>query len=316
MFSKKDIALPVPCKYWAVKKQKCGKWKVSVTPGNRWLGKLYRLDTLWVSAIDDSDSNVRFEGRTTNKLAVKFINSKGTRNLFNKKGGNLNVDEIFNQGFDEDGAPYAEDKDKNFRITFQPWQKSYSKTYDKEKHAQSKFTFECFKDDELNDFPSQMCGNETKPDLLEMSKMDPFLMKGGKSDLNERIYLYYHLFMNEDVTQMDGRCIDAVNILNDNCTSFDERLDALKHCEQIIAGGRHTECVTKYSCDPMDIFNACLRWGCTGDKPWDKKNTGPCEETGAGIDLCPPFSSVYADLTGVMRDANCYKDFLPLKTED
>ena len=41
-----------PCKYWALREQKCGKYKINLSPGHRWLYPKYFLDTLWLGVLD------------------------------------------------------------------------------------------------------------------------------------------------------------------------------------------------------------------------------------------------------------------------
>ena len=59
-----------PCKYWALREQKCGKYKINLSPGHRWLYPNYFLETLWLGVVD-TESGLEWEGRTSNKIAVK-----------------------------------------------------------------------------------------------------------------------------------------------------------------------------------------------------------------------------------------------------
>ena len=59
-----------PCKYWALRAQQCGKYRINLSPGHRWLYPRYFLDTLWLG-VRDTESGEEWTGRTDNKLAVK-----------------------------------------------------------------------------------------------------------------------------------------------------------------------------------------------------------------------------------------------------
>ena len=71
----------MPCKYHAVK-QVCGDYDILLSPGNRYLFPKYRLDTLWLGIKNASNPEQFWEGRTTNKLAVKVTFDKEVRHLF------------------------------------------------------------------------------------------------------------------------------------------------------------------------------------------------------------------------------------------
>ena len=48
-------------------------------------------------------------------------------------------------------------------------------------------------------------------------------------------------------------CKDATYILLDNCTAETRKL-AITTCKQILHSTNHMKCVTKYACDPMEIY--------------------------------------------------------------
>ena len=53
-------------------------------------------------------------------------------------------------------------------------------------------------------------------------------------------------------------CEEATNILVDNCTE-EARTLAITTCKQILHSQSHVECVTKYSCDPMEVYVVSTR---------------------------------------------------------
>ena len=53
-------------------------------------------------------------------------------------------------------------------------------------------------------------------------------------------------------------CEEATKILVDNCTEEARKL-AITTCKQILHSQSHVECVTKYSCDPMEVYVVSTR---------------------------------------------------------
>ena len=53
-------------------------------------------------------------------------------------------------------------------------------------------------------------------------------------------------------------CEEATKILVDNCTEEARKL-AITTCKQILHSQNHVECVTKYSCDPMEVYVVSTR---------------------------------------------------------
>ena len=53
-------------------------------------------------------------------------------------------------------------------------------------------------------------------------------------------------------------CEEATNILVNNCTKEAGKL-AITTCKQILHSQSHLECVTKYSCDPMEVYVVSTR---------------------------------------------------------
>merc|ERR1711963_1263082 len=162
-----DIHLP--CDYWTLKGQRCGRYSISLTPGNRWVYPKYQLDTLWL-AVTDTETGSTWEGRTTNKLAVKYYNSMGDRDLYTKKGGDLETWEVLQFGSEVKNGKrrlFATDKEQNFKVTFIPWDPNNRKDY-----TNSDWEFECLVDEgELDrDYPKQMCGGEVKAEVADQAK--------------------------------------------------------------------------------------------------------------------------------------------------
>ncbi|KAK7107464.1 hypothetical protein V1264_015388 [Littorina saxatilis] len=290
-----------PCKYWALHRQQCGKYIINLSPGNRWIFPKYQLDTIWL-AVENSETGKVWEGRTTNKLAVKFFNSAGQRDLFNKKDGSVATSDVFEFGKDEGVGVFIKDKEDTFKVTFTPWDPSNRKAF-----PNSDWKFECFDENAplTNEYPAQLCGGEGKRLVMTRAKED--------FDLPNRFRMnaiYFDTLTNPDIVHTNPKCTNATDILLNTCQSDAQRLLVINNCKTILHDQRHTECVTNYNCDPMDVFNACVMWGCTGTG-FDPANKAMCHEVAEGIDFCPEFAQS-GNLSARVEAANCYKDFLKI----
>ena len=58
------------------------------------------------------------------------------------------------------------------------------------------------------------------------------------------------LFLNRN-----PKCYNATDMLLNNCSSDAQRLLVINNCKTILHSLRHARCVTRYRCDPMDVFN-------------------------------------------------------------
>ncbi|KAK7107465.1 uncharacterized protein [Littorina saxatilis] len=287
-----------PCKYWALRRQQCGKYLINLSPGNRWIYPKYQLDTLWLG-VQNKDTGDFWEGRTTNKIAVKYFNSAGQKDLFNKKDGTVATSDEFVFGRKEDGV-YIMDKNQTFRVTFTPWDPSNRGQY-----PNSDWKFECFDMDAvLNEYPAQMCGGSGYKVVTNRTKT---LGLANRFRMN---IIYFDTLTNPDIVHTNPKCSNATDILLNTCQSDAQRLHAINNCKDILHSQKHTKCVTNYNCDPMDVFNACIMWGCSG-AGFDPEEKEMCHEVGEGIDFCPEFGSS-GNLTARVEDANCYKDFLTI----
>ncbi|XP_076435086.1 uncharacterized protein LOC143274953 [Babylonia areolata] len=305
-FNGKTIDVHLPCKYYALKYQRCGDYAINLSPGNIWVKDAYYLDTLWLG-VNNTKTGKGWEGRTTNKLVVKFHNTDGERDLFNKKGGELNTDDLFNTGFVDGGpAAYIEDKDKTFRVTVQPWE-----PYNKNLKLHPFFKFECFDENaELNGYPAQVCGGESKTELDERARLPEFFVA-----LSQKIFVTYHDVFMSDVVQVDERCIEAADIFQNVCDNS-TRVTALKNCMDILNKKRNTECVSTFQCDPMEAFNNCMRWGCTGTG-FQKSEKDLCIKVGEGIDLCGNITGPgNTGVTDRLTEAGCFNDYLTIEYKD
>ena len=60
--------------------------------------------------------------------------------------------------------------------------------------------------------------------------------------------VHFYIFSNP-------RCTNATSMLMNKCSSHAQRLTVINNCKEILHNYRHTRCVTRYNCDPMDVFN-------------------------------------------------------------
>ncbi|KAL8560059.1 hypothetical protein ACOMHN_041528 [Nucella lapillus] len=295
-----DVAFP--CKYYFLKRQMCGKWQITLTPGLLWLQNNYYLDKLWIG-INNTETSQGWEGRLTNKLVVKFYNSDQSTNLVNKKGGQLDASDIFETGKEKKVTAFIKAKDDTFKMTFTAWDPS-----NRGKFPHPSFKFECYDADvQLNDYPTQVCGG------LNYSRSVKRIAENAPYDIPERhsAMVIYHDVLMSDVVQTDPECIEAANITQNLCTDFTQRKMALKNCMDILLRPRHTECVTLFQCSPMQAFNNCMKWGCTG-KGFDKKEKELCYNVGEAIDLCGNITG-FGNISDRMRTANCFKEYLSIE---
>jgi len=275
----------MPCKYDAVRQQ-CGRYEINVSPGNVYFRPKYRIDSLWLG-ITDTETGDFWTGRTDNKIAVKYHNGWNTE-LFNQKSGSVTTDELLVFG-NEDKAGYVEAKNGDFRVSFTPWDPE-NKDY-----RLAKWSFTCFANDfEAAGFSKQVCGGTDKHETSE---------RRDELGLKDRTQLiHYDVFTNTEIEQTNPKCANATRLMTEEC-SESQRIEAVMTCGQILSSKRHTQCITKYSCDPMDSFVDCIDWVCS-----NYKDDFACERLGQSIDLCRNFRE--NDLTARVDDAKCFRDFL------
>ena len=60
--------------------------------------------------------------------------------------------------------------------------------------------------------------------------------------------VHFYIFSNP-------RCTNATSMLMNKCSNHAQRLTVINNCKEILHNYRHTRCVTRYNCDPMDVFN-------------------------------------------------------------
>ncbi|XP_076462134.1 uncharacterized protein LOC143294642 [Babylonia areolata] len=288
-FAGRKEATLMPCKYHAVRQQ-CGKYMVTLTPGNVYLHPKYRLDSLWLGLRETGKGGKRWEGRTDNKIAVKYFNGwKG--DLFNKKDGNLGTEDVLRFGRDC-SKTWVEAKNGDFKVTFVPWDP------ENKDFPMSQWSFECrAKGFTPSGYPQQVCGGEDDQEVAARTK------ELGLESREQTIF--YDVFTNKAIRQMNPKCVNATRIMTEECNDKQKR-EAMITCTQILASYKHTKCVTKYSCDPMDTFLDCVDWVCSG-----YKNDDACERVGRTIDLCRKFKA--GGLSEKVDKAKCFKDFLPIE---
>ncbi|KAK7492980.1 hypothetical protein BaRGS_00015710, partial [Batillaria attramentaria] len=241
----KRAKLDVPCKYPAVRQQ-CGDYFVRATPGNVYVNR-YFVNTLWV-AVKHKDGNY-WEGRTSSKIAAKFINDAGeTRDAFNKKNGSIEADDLFDFSKTETSI-MAKAKDDSFDITFAPFDPLG------DKHRNVAFVFRCHKDDVPPAFPAQICGGEDKKDVQYMAEELGFKPgKKFKPHMRDQTY-YYAIFTDPDLDQTPTpKCGEARDTMLNVCPDDAKRKEAIENCYMILYSKPHRQCATKYSCALIDIF--------------------------------------------------------------
>eukprot|EP00745_Piridium_sociabile_P020944 TRINITY_DN32282_c0_g1_i7.p2 TRINITY_DN32282_c0_g1~~TRINITY_DN32282_c0_g1_i7.p2 ORF type:complete len:148 (+),score=28.51 TRINITY_DN32282_c0_g1_i7:133-576(+) len=140
----------MPCKYNAVRQQ-CGDYTVVLSPGIITMGNQYRLNTIWLELTNQDDKE--WEGRTTNKKAVKFINGNSTELFTKRNTGGLETEDVLTFRV-EDKSTVVETIDGSMKVTFSPWDPDrrddgFKKSY---------WTFKCHMDDAMEPYPKQVCG--------------------------------------------------------------------------------------------------------------------------------------------------------------
>ncbi|GLS81919.1 hypothetical protein GCM10007893_27660 [Paracoccus marinus] len=272
------------------------------------------MTTVWLSIYSD-DAN--FEIRTSNKIVIKFLDANGKgRSLFQDANSNTQSEDKFYELFEEtistkDGVKWAHLKARNGDFTFSmtPWHPRESS------YQEAMFRFECSSEDMLYPFTTQMCGNGSKSHLSDLTTATSGETPFNLPDKFENLVVLYHIFKSHLVQQTNEKCQEAVNIFRDTCDTFDKTLRALKHCHEILTSASHTLCVTRFSCDPMDVFNNCMKWGCMGEGFVANTDAEKevCFALGEGIDLCPDFVSTSLDvnLTRRLIQSKCYKEYFP-----
>lgn len=288
MFNGRRDEMFMPCKYDAIRQQ-CGSYKINVSPGNVYLQPKYRMDTLWLSLTDTATGDF-WAGRTDNKLAIKYFNGWKPA-LFNQKQGNVNTSSVLSFGIDGKYA-YAEALNGDFKLSFTPWDPTNSD------FNQAEWTFTCNAPDFMPiGFSSQVCGGV---EARESAK------RRDELGLKNRVQLiHYDVFTNEQIVQTNPKCANATRLMTQVCTE-DQRIEAVKTCGQILSSSGHTQCITKYSCDPMDAFTDCIDWVCSG-----YTDDFACERLGQSMDLCRTFRE--NDLTAKVDNAKCFMDFLHIE---
>ncbi|XP_076441899.1 uncharacterized protein LOC143280960 [Babylonia areolata] len=282
----KKAMFAVPCKYNAVR-QKCGDHIINVSPGFISIGKHYRLDTVWLGV---KTGDAEWEGRTTNKKAVKFLNGNSTELYAKMTDTGPETSDVVNFTV-EKKATVATALDGSFKVVFGPWDP------DRKDFKKSFWSFSCLTNEPfvMSPYPQQVCGDNAR-DVYSGSDF------ASQSDM-----FLFHVFNETDakIKQMDGLCLQAETTFQTTCQNDDRRKDAILTCGQILAEKLCRNCVTKYACSPMQVFVACLDWACSG-----YTNQTACAIVGASIDLCRTFTT--GNLTQKMEDAKCYKEFIPI----
>jgi len=289
-FSGKVEQTRLPCKYFALKGTQCGKYRINITPGNVYLHPKWRLNSLWIS-VTDMETGAFYDGRADNKRAVKFYNGwKDT--LFSQKDGTLNGEDLFN--FDKlNRKTYAKAKNGDFAITFMPYDP------DKKGFQLAQWEFLCYNVKEFlpTNYSEEVCGG-----LEEDKQASHDLQLSLGLDRRDQV-VYYNVFTNPEIVQTNPKCDNATSLMLDMCDSDEMRVEAMRTCTQILRSNKHTKCVTKYACDPMDVFVDCVDWVCS-----NYDDDYACERVGKAIDMCRTFT--WNDLSDRVEDRNCYKEFL------
>jgi len=287
-FSGRRDELFMPCKYDAVK-QRCGKYDVKLTPGNIYMQPKFRMDSLWL-AVTDTETGEVWAGRSTNKIAVKYYRGWSTE-LFNQKGGSMATEDLLVFGT-EGNYGFAEAVNGDFRVSFMPWDPE-NKDFN-----QASWVFACNAPNFVpSGFAKQVCGGSDPRESAE---------KRNEMGLNSRIQLIqYNIFTNTDIVQTNSQCANVTRLMTQVCTE-EQRKDAVMTCGEMLSSRKHTKCITKYACDPMEAFKDCVEWVCS-----DYQDDLACERLGEAMDMCRTFKE--GNLTAKVEDAKCFRDFLHLE---
>eukprot|EP00745_Piridium_sociabile_P020943 TRINITY_DN32282_c0_g1_i3.p1 TRINITY_DN32282_c0_g1~~TRINITY_DN32282_c0_g1_i3.p1 ORF type:complete len:348 (+),score=67.04 TRINITY_DN32282_c0_g1_i3:166-1209(+) len=301
-FNETAVRIQMPCKYNAVRQQ-CGDYTVVLSPGIITMGNQYRLNTMWLGL--KNQNGEEWEGRTTNKKAVKFINGNSTE-LFTRKKGGLKTEDVLTFSVHEK-TTVAKTTDGSMTVTFAPWDpdsrdKGFKKSY---------WSFKCHMNDAMEPYPKQVCGARKEDGFQQGKKTED----GTDDGMTPEQMFLYNIFMETDtnITQTEEKCLAVENIMQNNCTE-EMRIEAMVTCTEIIVPtmtkkgpSQKSNCINKYSCSPMHVFVDCVAWVCG-----NYGKTEACERIGESIDMCKEFKE--GNLTKKVDDAKCYRDFLPIYT--
>jgi len=301
-FNTKNQDLMIPCKYNALKAQQCGKWKITLSPGNIWMYPKYQLDTLHM--FFENDKGDFWEGRITNKLAVHWLANPKGEPVATRDGNIKKLKKFFRFKKDKKATVTIADKKNEFKISFTPWDPSA-----RAKFPNSEWRFDCNVDGvKLNPFPDQMCGNETRNVVEDIAKQ-----QFGLGTNFQNLALLFATFTNPEIAHTDPMCSAATDVMVKKCSNDQQRMNVIKNCQPILGIKNHAECISAgEACTPMETFLACVKWGCTD---FSRKEKDLCYDVATQIDMCAVISNG-GNLTARVYDANCYADFLAVSTGD
>lgn len=285
----KPASLDFPCKYAAVRQQ-CGNYHVRISPGNVYVSPRFFINTIWVEVSHTSGKD--WEGRTSSKIAAKYINDAGiTREALIKKAGSYSTNSLFTISKGKSDFTAAA-HDGAFSITFGPYDAVGAL------HNNVHFKFTCNIDGPLLPFPNQICGGDDPKDVQYVAEALQFKTgQNFKSDTRDKTY-YFAVFNDTSTDQSPTpKCQEAVDTFVNVCPNDAKRVEAIEVCHTILYSLPHRECAIRFSCAVIDVFASCLKFVCS-----DYKDKDACQEVGDAIDMCRD----YPGLTGKIQ--GCYID--------
>ncbi|KAK7106921.1 uncharacterized protein [Littorina saxatilis] len=286
-FSETPERTKFPCKYNALRATKCGKWKVTLSPGNTMemeKMKRYVIKTMWVGVERISDG-MKWEGRSDLKIARKYLNNI-KKEPFVKKDGALSTGDVFTFGpRNADNKVTLVEKSGDFNITFGLYEP------EGDWHKSSSFKFECFSSTfDPSDYPKQICGNGTKMEVREFKQAMDWTDQ-------RKATLFHNVFTNMDIVQTDSDCLSAARAMTNKCKG-DQQFEAARVCWPILGKPHIQRCISQNMDSPISAFRHCVEYVCSG-----YTDLNACLALSEEIDMCPQVP----ELSLKVRD-NCKPD--------
>ncbi|PVD26732.1 hypothetical protein C0Q70_14410 [Pomacea canaliculata] len=297
-FSGDKVKVEFPCKFNAIRNQVCGDYQITFTPGNAWNGVRYLTYSAWLGVTRLSDDKAWY-GRTTIKIAgqyVKEMQCQGSTNRqpYNKKGGDLELADIFDVSIASDGlSVIVTEKNNVFSLEFGLYEVSG------DRQSSSDWKFICNAANvKLVPYPQQLCGNGTNNYVRKRTDKMSIIK-------DEEAAVIYDVFTNPTITQYDTinpLCEEAQGYIINSCVNDTAREEAVALCWRTVGSAGHRQCLSKYTYDPMQVFTKCVDWACSGFPSPAKDIKKNCNALAEAVDDCREFPGLKTKID----KAHCY----------
>ncbi|PVD28987.1 hypothetical protein C0Q70_11584 [Pomacea canaliculata] len=287
LFSGTMERLKFPCKYNAVRQQ-CGPYFINLTPGSdiRMDTGEYYEGTMWAS-IALIKTGQKWEGRTSVKIASKYINDTVTRRPFHTKNRGLDITSIATfEKNDEANSVSLREKNNVFTITFGAYQEGGLK------NKVSGWEFVCNDPSAvLAPYPTQVCGNLTEDNLKAIRLELDFRQDNQVLMLN--------VFNDTSITQTDEDC---KNVQREFVSASQaDREAAMRECFPIVFYGKIYKPMIKDNFRPAKVLRNCVTFVVSG-----YTDDASCEYLAEALDDAARVSEKIAQK---IQEKQCYPDF-------